>query len=41
MSYRIGGYTVFVPRDWITPVDRSFEDAMRFVITTGVSGTDG
>ena len=41
MSYQIGGYTVFVPRDWITPVDRSFEDAMRFVITTGVSGTDG
>ncbi len=41
MSYQIGGYTVFVPRDRVTPVDWSFEDAMRFVITAGVSGTDG
>jgi uncharacterized membrane protein len=37
MSYQIGGYTVFVPRQYLTPLDMSLEDAMRFVITAGVS----
>lgn len=37
MSYTIGGYTVFVPRDWLTPLDMSLEDAMRFVVTAGMS----
>lgn len=37
MSYQIGGYTVFVPRRCLTPLDMSLEDAMRFVITAGVS----
>lgn len=29
MSYMVGGYTVFVPRSWITPLDLSVEEAMR------------
>ena len=37
MSYQIGGYTIFVPRKLLTPLDMSLEDAMRFVITAGVS----
>ncbi|MGH8444495.1 MAG: DUF502 domain-containing protein [Solimonas sp.] len=40
MSYQIGGYTVFVPRKYLTPLDMSIEDAMRFVITAGVSRSD-
>lgn len=29
MGYMIGGYTVFVPASWITPVAMSVEEAMR------------
>lgn len=29
MSYMIGGYTLFVPREWITPIQMSVEEAMR------------
>lgn len=29
MSYMIGGYTLFVPREWLTPIDMSVEEAMR------------
>lgn len=37
MSYQIGGYTVFVPRSTVEPVDMSMNDAMRFAITAGMS----
>ncbi len=37
MSYQIGGYTLFLPRDCLTAVDMSLEDAMRFVVTAGMS----
>ena len=37
MSYQIGGYTVMLPRQHLTPLDMSFEEAMRFVITAGMS----
>ena len=33
MSYQIGGYTLFLPRETLTPIDMSFEQAMRMVIT--------
>jgi uncharacterized membrane protein len=36
MSYMIGGYTVIVPRSWVTPLDMSREEAMAFVITAGI-----
>ncbi len=29
MGYMIGGYTVFVPRSWATPIEMSVEEAMR------------
>jgi uncharacterized membrane protein len=29
MGYMIGGYTTFVPRSWVTPIDMSVEEAMR------------
>jgi uncharacterized membrane protein len=29
MGYMIGGYTVFVPREWVQPIDISVEEAMR------------
>jgi uncharacterized membrane protein len=37
MSYQIGGYTVFLPRDCLRPVDMTLEEAMRFVVTAGMS----
>lgn len=37
MSYQIGGHTVFIARKFLTPLDMSLEDAMRFVVTAGVS----
>ncbi len=29
MGYMIGGYTVFVPRDWTQPIEMTVEEAMR------------
>lgn len=37
MSYTIGGYTAFLPRAWLTPLDMTLEEAMRFVVTAGMS----
>ncbi|MGQ0502292.1 MAG: DUF502 domain-containing protein [Panacagrimonas sp.] len=39
MSYQIGGYTVLLPRSLLTPVDMGMEEAMRFLITAGLSRT--
>ena len=38
MSYQIGGYTVYLPKSQVDPLDMSIEDAMRFTLTAGVSG---
>lgn len=38
MSYMIGGYAVLVPRAAIQPLNMSMEEAMRFVLTAGVTG---
>ena len=37
MSYMVGGYTLFLPKDRLTYVDWSVEDAMRFAVTAGIS----
>lgn len=37
LSYTIGGYTLLVPMSYLTPVNMSMEDAMRFLITAGLS----
>lgn len=39
MSYQIGGYTVFLPQDRVTPVAMSREEAMKFVLTAGLKSS--
>jgi len=39
LSYMIGGYAVLMPRSAVRPVDMSMEEAMRFALTAGVTGT--
>jgi len=36
MSYQIGGYTVFVSRSALTPVQISREEALKFILTAGL-----
>jgi len=40
MSYQIGGYTLFLPRSCLTPVDLSFEEGMKLVITGTIISRD-
>ncbi len=37
MSYAFGGYTLYLPRDRVKPLDISVEDAMRLAITAGLT----
>ena len=39
MSYMIDGYAVLVPRSRIQPLDMNMEEAMRFALTAGVTGS--
>ncbi len=39
LSYMIGGYAVLVPRSAVRPIDMNMEEAMRFTLTAGVTGT--
>lgn len=39
MSYQIGGYTVFVPRDRVKRIDLSVEQAMRLAMTATITTT--
>jgi len=39
MGYMIGGYTVFVPRAWVQPIDMSVEEAMRSSLFAWMSTT--
>lgn len=41
MSYQLGGYTVHVPRDRVTPLDIPADQAMRAVLTGGSLLNDG
>ncbi|MDX1513204.1 MAG: DUF502 domain-containing protein [Gammaproteobacteria bacterium] len=40
MSYQLGGYTICVPSDRLTPLEVPVEDAMRWVLTAGVTSDD-
>jgi len=40
MSYQIGGYTLFLPRSCLTPVDMSFEEGMKLVVTGTIISRD-
>ena len=39
MSYMIGGYAVLIPRSAVKPLNINMEEAMRFILTAGVTGT--
>jgi len=39
MGYMIGGYTVFVPREWVQPINMSVEEAMRSTLFAWMSST--
>ena len=39
MSYAFGGYTLYLPRNRIQPLDISVEDAMRLAITAGLTAS--
>jgi uncharacterized membrane protein len=39
MGYMIGGYTVFVPAAWVTPLEMSVEEAMRSSLIAWMSRT--
>ena len=39
MSYQMGGFTTMVPRSAVQPIDMSIEQAMRFAVTAGMTGT--
>jgi uncharacterized membrane protein len=41
MSYAFGGYTVYVPRHHVEPLEISVEDAMRLAITAGLTASAG
>lgn len=38
MSYMVGGFTLMIPRDNIRPCKMSMDEAMRFVLTAGITG---
>lgn len=40
MSYMIGGYTLLVPRDNVRPLNMTMDEAMRFILTAGVTGAN-
>ena len=38
MSYMVGGYTLLVKEDEVRPLDMTRDEAMRFVLTAGITG---
>ncbi len=40
MSYQLGGYTLFLSRECLRPIDMTFEEAMRLVLTGAVTGQE-
>ncbi len=39
LSYMIGGYAFLVPKKMVRPIDMNMEEAMRFTLTAGVTGS--
>ncbi len=37
LSYQIAGYMLIVPREWCEPIDIPFEDAIRLILTAGMT----
>ena len=40
MSYQMGGYTLFLPKAWLQPLDMSVEVAMRSALTAWMKKND-
>lgn len=40
MSFNIGGYSALMPRSAVKPLNMNMEDAMRFTLTAGVTGSN-
>lgn len=40
MSYQIGGFTIIVDKSSLQPLDMKISDAMRFVLTAGITKND-
>ena len=38
MSYMVGGYTILVPRTDLRPLQMTRDEAMRFILTAGITG---
>ena len=38
MSYMIGGFTAFIPKEHVRPIKMSMDEAMRFALTAGITG---
>lgn len=38
MSYMIGGFSVFMPRGAVRPVNMNMDEAMRFTLSAGITG---
>ena len=41
LSYQVAGYTIFVPKAWCETIDLPFEDALRLILTAGMSRRGG
>jgi len=41
MGYQIGGFPIVVPRDQLTPIDMSVDEALKFALTAGASRNGG
>lgn len=39
LSYQIGGYSLFIPKKNITPINMKTEEALGFIITAGISSS--
>ena len=37
LSYQVAGYTIFVPREWLEPIDMPFEESIRLILTAAMS----
>lgn len=41
LSYQIGGFTLYVPKKSVKPIDMSVEECMRLSVTAGIQAKDG
>ena len=37
LSYQVAGYTIFVPSEWLEPIDLPFEESIRLILTAAMS----